>query len=115
MPNLTWTVGDARITRVVEVEAQLPMEEFLPQATPGWTETVERHLHYYAAFRGIAPERVEQSVERVVRRFGLTNMRTAQWNQLSDGQRVRFHLARLMVWRPKLMVSLLLSPSTIVK
>ncbi len=34
MPNLSWTVGDARITRVVEIEAVLPMEEFLPQATP---------------------------------------------------------------------------------
>ncbi len=34
MQNITWTVGDARITRIVEVEAQLPFEEFLPQSSP---------------------------------------------------------------------------------
>ena len=34
MQNITWTIGDVRITRIVEVEAQLPFEEFLPQASP---------------------------------------------------------------------------------
>ena len=48
MPNLTWTVGNARITRVVEVEAQMKMEEFLPQATPEaiapYTEWLRPHF-----------------------------------------------------------------------
>ena len=34
MQNITWTIGDVRITRIVEVEAQFPVEEFLPQASP---------------------------------------------------------------------------------
>ena len=43
MPNLSWTIGDARITRVVELEAKLPMEEFLPQATAA---ALEPHVEW---------------------------------------------------------------------
>ena len=34
MQNITWTIGDVRITRLAEVEARFPVEEFLPQASP---------------------------------------------------------------------------------
>ena len=40
MPNLSWKIGDATITRVVELEAEMPLAEFLPQATP---EAVQPH------------------------------------------------------------------------
>ena len=40
MSNLSWTIGDATITRVVELDANMPMRSFLPAATD---EKLEPH------------------------------------------------------------------------
>jgi glyoxylase-like metal-dependent hydrolase (beta-lactamase superfamily II) len=40
MPNLSWTVGNVRITRVQEIETVYPAESLIPEATP---ETLAPH------------------------------------------------------------------------
>jgi glyoxylase-like metal-dependent hydrolase (beta-lactamase superfamily II) len=34
MSNLRWTIGDVTITRIVEMESPMPLQDLLPEATP---------------------------------------------------------------------------------
>ncbi|MBV1904923.1 MAG: MBL fold metallo-hydrolase [Pseudomonadales bacterium] len=43
MSNLSWSIGDAKITRIVEIEAEMPIAGFFPAATP---EKLEPHAEW---------------------------------------------------------------------
>jgi glyoxylase-like metal-dependent hydrolase (beta-lactamase superfamily II) len=45
MGNLSWSVGDARVTRIVEHEVVLPLRGLLPEATP---EALAKHAAWLA-------------------------------------------------------------------
>lgn len=77
---------------------------YVPQELPPWYGSLRDNLHYEAALHGIKGKKNEGAVNYIVKRFGLQQYVDKTWEQLSGGYKVRFALARALVWRPRLLV-----------
>lgn len=77
---------------------------FVPQELPAWRGSLSDMLHYEAAMRGILGRDNEREVGFVVERLGLKAHLTQAWGELSGGYKLRFALARALVWKPRLLV-----------
>lgn len=77
---------------------------YLPQELPPWSGGLRDNLHYEAAMHGILGEDNEREVEFFVERLGLREHLHKSWGQLSGGTKLRFALARVLVWKPKVLV-----------
>ena len=77
---------------------------YVPQDLPPWYGSLRGNLHYEAAFHGVRGADNEREVDYIVERLGLTNELDKRWYELSGGYKLRFSLARALVWKPKLLV-----------
>ena len=77
---------------------------YLPQELPPIVGTVRENLHFEATLHGIYHEENEQQVNFILQRLELAEYEYATWDKLSGGYKLRFALALLLVWRPKLLV-----------
>ena len=77
---------------------------YVPQDLPAWHGSLRSNLHYEAAMHGVSAADNEREVDFIVERLGLRNELGKRWHQLSGGFRLRFALARALVWKPKLLV-----------
>jgi ABC-2 type transport system ATP-binding protein len=77
---------------------------FVPQELPAWSGSLIDTLHYEAAHHGIYGEANEREVKFIVERLGLGEHLDKSWQELSGGYKMRFALARAMVWKPRLLV-----------
>lgn len=77
---------------------------YVPQDLPAWQGALKANLHYEAAIHGIRSADNYREVDYIVERLGLTNQLDRRWHELSGGFRLRFALARALVWKPKLLV-----------
>ncbi|UTW62014.1 ABC transporter ATP-binding protein [bacterium SCSIO 12741] len=77
---------------------------FIPQRLKRWNGTLLQNLHFAAAIHGVTGEENEERVRFVVHRLGLTRFQHLTWSQLSSGYKLRFELARMIVWRPQFLV-----------
>lgn len=66
--------------------------------------TVRENLHFEATLHGIYGEENKQQVNYIIHRLDLSNFENSTWNQLSGGYKLRLALAKLLVWRPKLLI-----------
>jgi ABC-2 type transport system ATP-binding protein len=86
----------------VRVKSQLA---YLPQELSPWHGSLKECLQFEAAIHGVRnPEDNEREVEYVIQRFSLGRHIDKSWGQLSGGYKLRFSLARVMVWKPKILV-----------
>lgn len=77
---------------------------FIPQRLKKWFGSAIDNLSFIASTKGIhSPENMER-VNFIIHRLGLTNFREHTWNQLSSGYRLRFEIARALVWSPDILV-----------
>jgi ABC-type multidrug transport system ATPase subunit len=77
---------------------------YVPQEIPRWHGSLKSNLHYEAAIHGIRGADNEREVDYIVERLGLGDELNKRWRELAGGFKLRFALARALVWKPKLLV-----------
>ncbi len=77
---------------------------FIPQRVPKWKGTLKENLSYHAALHGITGSENTQHVQYVLARMGLSTFSDLKWSQLSSGYKLRFELAKMLVWYPELLI-----------
>lgn len=77
---------------------------FIPQRLRKWQGLLKDNLHFSAANHGIFGKENEDMVNFIIHRLGLTKYKNSRWGDISSGYKLRFELARALVWRPRLLV-----------
>lgn len=77
---------------------------WIPQRSTRWYGTLLQNLRFMAAVHGIQGEANEERVLYTLHRLGLTRFKDLTWKELSSGYKLRFELARMVVWRPRILV-----------
>ncbi len=77
---------------------------YVPQELPAWYGSLLNNLHYEAAVHGVAREDNRREVDFIIERLNLAGEIGKKWDELSGGNRLRFALARALVWRPTLLL-----------
>lgn len=77
---------------------------FIPQALKPWKGFLKENLHFTAAIHGIRGLENEEQVDFIIHRLGLTQYEDALWSEISSGYKLRFELARALVWNPALLI-----------
>lgn len=77
---------------------------YIPQHIGKWTGFLKTNLHFNAAIHGMLGEENEEQVNFIIHRLGLTKYENAMWSEISGGYKLRFELARALVWKPQLLI-----------
>jgi ABC-2 type transport system ATP-binding protein len=77
---------------------------YVPQELPRWQGELKDNLRYEAALHGIYGKENELEVDFIIERLGLTRYKNAGWAQLSGGYKLRFALAKALIWKPIILV-----------
>lgn len=77
---------------------------YIPQELPHWSGLLIDNLHFSAAIHDIKGEKNVEEVEFIMNRLGLEQYKDATWGQISGGYRMRFTLAKALVWNPALII-----------
>ncbi len=77
---------------------------YVPQELPPWYGSLADNLHYEAALHGMLGQENDDEVDYVVERLGLSEHLSKSWRELSGGYKLRFSLAKVLVWKPKLLI-----------
>lgn len=77
---------------------------YIPQRLESWQGTLRENLQYAASIHNIVGDENEKIVEFVIHRMGLSNFAHLGWKELSSGYKLRFELAKMLVWSPKVLV-----------
>lgn len=77
---------------------------YVPQELPAWNGSLEDNLRFEAAIHGIGGEENRKAVNYIVQRLGLGMHLDKTWQQLSGGYKLRFALAKALVWQAKLLI-----------
>ncbi|MCI5119793.1 MAG: ABC transporter ATP-binding protein [Candidatus Electrothrix sp. AUS4] len=77
---------------------------YVPQELPKIYGSLEENLQYEAAIHGVRGEKNLREVDFIVQRLALGEHLEKRWKELSGGFKLRFALARALVWKPKLLI-----------
>jgi ABC-2 type transport system ATP-binding protein len=77
---------------------------YIPQRLSKWQGTLKENLHFAATLHGITGQANDAAVEFVIHRMGLSNFAHLGWSELSSGYKLRFELAKTLVWSPSILV-----------
>lgn len=77
---------------------------FIPQRIPKWRGTLMENLTFFAAIHGFKGQKNDEIVTYVIHRMGLTAFTGLTWNQISTGYKLRFELAKMLVWEPDILI-----------
>ncbi|MEO8590449.1 MAG: ABC transporter ATP-binding protein [Flavobacteriales bacterium] len=77
---------------------------WIPQRSTRWHGTLMQNLRFIAAVHGITGQDNTDRVNYTLHRLGLTRFQDLTWKQLSSGYKLRFELAKMVVWRPRILV-----------
>lgn len=77
---------------------------FIPQRIPRWYGSLLDNLRFFASIHGIKDVENNKQIEYILFRLGLDKFRDLKWTELSSGYRLRFELAKAIMWRPKLIL-----------
>ena len=77
---------------------------YVPQELPEWRGKLKNNLRYEAALHGFMGDENELEVNYIIERLGLSRYKDANWSQLSGGYKLRFALAKALVWKPSVLV-----------
>jgi ABC-type multidrug transport system ATPase subunit len=77
---------------------------FVPQDLPRWHGSLRDNLHYEAARHGLRGEANRKAVDYIVQRLGLGLHLQNDWTELSGGYKLRFSLAKALVWQAQLLI-----------
>lgn len=77
---------------------------FIPQRIPKWYGTLLDNLRFFASIHGIKNVDNNKQIEYILFRLGLDKFRDLKWSEISSGYRLRFELAKALMWRPRLIL-----------
>ncbi len=77
---------------------------YIPQRIPKWTGYLKNNLHFSATGHGILGKENEARVNYIIHRLGLTKYEKSKWSEISSGYKLRFELARTLLWRPQVLI-----------
>lgn len=77
---------------------------YVPQDLPVWFGSLKSNLHFEATVHGVKGQDNEREVDFIVERLDLRDDLDKRWHELSGGFKLRFSLARALVWKPKLLI-----------
>lgn len=77
---------------------------YVTQELPTWYGSLWENLTYEASVRGLSQRANRREVDYIVHRLGLIEYFDRRWHELSGGYKLRFALARALVWKPQLLV-----------
>jgi ABC-2 type transport system ATP-binding protein len=77
---------------------------YVPQELPKWQGTLKDNLRYEAALHHIVGAQNEVEVNFIIERLGLRRYENAKWSELSGGYKLRFALAKALIWKPVILV-----------
>jgi ABC-2 type transport system ATP-binding protein len=77
---------------------------YIPQRLDKWDGDVRDYLQFTASAKGIYGKENNIAVDYIIDRLGLNEYGNYDWNELSGGYQMRFELARMLVWKPKLLL-----------
>lgn len=77
---------------------------YIPQRLHKWDGDVRDYLQFTASAKGIYGQENAIAVDYIIERLGLKAYEDYDWNELSGGYQMRFELARMLVWKPKLLL-----------
>jgi ABC-2 type transport system ATP-binding protein len=77
---------------------------FVRQDISPWHGNLKDTLHFTAARYGIKGRKNLYAVARIVERLGLAEHLGRSWSELSGGYKLRFELARALIWKPKFLI-----------
>lgn len=65
---------------------------------------VEQQLKYIGAIKGITGKINQETFDYIIQRLSLNQYYKKQWDELSGGFKLRFELAKQLIWSPKLLI-----------
>lgn len=81
-----------------------PQIAYVPQELPAWRGSLLNNLQYEAAIHGVKGEANYEATDYILERLGLSNHIHKNWRQLSGGYKLRFALAKALIWKAQLLV-----------
>ena len=77
---------------------------YVPQELSPMYGSLKNSIKYEAALHGIKGPQNEEEVNYIIHRLGLEEHLGKSWSELSGGFKLRFALARALVWKPRLLI-----------
>jgi ABC-2 type transport system ATP-binding protein len=77
---------------------------FIPQRISKWHGTLLDNLRFYATIHNFKGGENEYHIDYILYRLGLDKFRDLKWSEISSGYRLRFELAKMLLWKPKLLI-----------
>ena len=77
---------------------------FLPQELPKQLGTLRQVISLTASLHGIKGEENDYETDYIINRMGLFDKQDITYKELSGGYRLRFMIAKMLVWKPKLLI-----------
>ena len=85
----------------IEVKSQIA---YVEQELPSWYGTLKQNIQLELTQHGVKGAQNERDTAYILERLGLTEHAQKKWSELSGGYKLRFALAKALVWKPKLLV-----------
>lgn len=77
---------------------------YIPQVLRPWQGTLLENLQFEAAIRGIKGIQNQRAVEYALHRLKLEFHQDSYFQELSGGYKIRYELAKLLVWNPRIIL-----------
>lgn len=77
---------------------------FIPQRISKWHGTLLDNLKFFATIHGITGDENAYHIDYILYRLGLERFRDLKWSEISSGYRLRFELAKMLLWKPNLLI-----------
>jgi ABC-2 type transport system ATP-binding protein len=77
---------------------------YVSQELTPWEGSLLENLAFEAARHGIKGKENKDAVDYITKRLGLALHTNKTWQQLSGGYKLRFALAKALIWQPRLLI-----------
>ncbi len=99
--TIVYCFDNQSISNWLEIKKKIA---FIPQRLSMWTGSAINNVSFNAAIKGRKSSENIELTDFIIHRLGLTKYKNLTWKQLSSGYRLRFEIAKALVWRPSVMI-----------
>ncbi|MEL6658624.1 MAG: ABC transporter ATP-binding protein, partial [Bacteroidota bacterium] len=77
---------------------------YVPQELPKWYGDLRMNIQFEAAIHGVQGEENAMRTDFIIQRMDLEGHLKKKWSELSGGYKLRFALAKALVWQPRVLL-----------